>query len=216
MDPGTGRQRRSADMARKSRFRPSPSHGCRQCPGQTLRNCGVSTACVHGPRFAGKRVVVDAVSSEPVSAEFPVKQGINRDFSQNHPLIRPVGPLTHWYRWPFGSNSLNIGTGNFFSGTGNLIRGTGNYLGGSGNRPTVRRGTKSGARKGAQGGGNETDSSAPAVPEAAQMHRHWHGRCRRDSDCAQHRRCRDRLRVVHGLVVTLAPVKFACPPHRPS
>ncbi len=137
MDPGTGRQRRSADMARKSRFRPSPSHGYRQCPGQTPRNCGVSAACVHGPRFAGKRVVVQAVCSEPVSAEFPVKQGINREFSQNHPIIRPIGPLTHSYRRSSGSNSLNIGTGNSFSGTGNLIRGTGNYLGGSGNRPTV-------------------------------------------------------------------------------
>ncbi len=36
--------------------------------------------------------------------------------------------------------------------------------------------------------------------ETAQMHRHWRGRRRRDSDCAQHRRRRDRLRVVHGLV----------------
>ena len=106
MDPGTGRQRRSADMPRKSRFRPSPSHGCRQCPGQTPRNCGVSAACVHGPRFAGKRVVVDAVSSEPVSAEFPVKQGINREFLQNHPLISPVGAsntlvsLVFWVEFP--------------------------------------------------------------------------------------------------------------------
>ncbi len=50
------------------------------------------------------------------------------------------------YHWSFRSNSLNIGTGNFFSGTGNLIRGTGNYLGGSGNRPTVRRSFNSGAR----------------------------------------------------------------------
>ncbi len=33
-----------------------------------------------------------AVSSEPVSDEFPVKQGKNREYSQNHPLIRPVGP----------------------------------------------------------------------------------------------------------------------------
>ncbi len=90
MDPGTGRQRRSADMARKSRFRPSPSHGYWQYPGQTPRNCGVSAACVHGPRFAGKRVVVQAVSSEPVSAEFPVIQGKNREFSQNHSLIRPA------------------------------------------------------------------------------------------------------------------------------
>ncbi len=61
-------------------------------PGQTPRNCGVFAACVHGPWFAEKRVVVDAVSSEPVSAEFPVKQGINREFLQNHPLIRPIGP----------------------------------------------------------------------------------------------------------------------------
>ena len=113
MDPETGRQRRSADMARKSRFRPSPSHGCRQCPGQTPRNCGVSAACVHGPRFAGKRVVVEAVSSEPVSAEFPVKQGINREFSQNHPLIRlirPIGPsntlvsLVFWDEFPKNRN----------------------------------------------------------------------------------------------------------------
>ncbi len=106
MDPGTGRQRRSADMARKSRFRPSPSHSYRQYPGQTPRNCAVSAACVHGPRFARKRVVVDAVSSEPVSAEFPVKQGKNREFSQNHPLIRPVGPsntlvsLVFWVEFP--------------------------------------------------------------------------------------------------------------------
>ncbi len=37
-----------------------------------------------------------------------------------------------------------------------------------------------------------------------------------DAPGVSFRRCRDRLRVVHGLVVTLAPVKFACPPHRPS
>ncbi len=36
--------------------------------------------------------MVDAVPSEPVSAEFPVKQGINREFSRNHPIIRPIGP----------------------------------------------------------------------------------------------------------------------------
>ena len=30
--------------------------------------------------------------SEPVSVEFPVKQGKNREYSQNHPLIHPVGP----------------------------------------------------------------------------------------------------------------------------
>ncbi len=37
-------------------------------------------------------MAVEAVSSEPVSAEFPVKQGKNREFLQNHPKIRPVGP----------------------------------------------------------------------------------------------------------------------------
>ncbi len=37
-------------------------------------------------------LAVEAVCSEPVSAEFPVKQGINREFSQNHPIIRPIGP----------------------------------------------------------------------------------------------------------------------------
>ncbi len=35
---------------------------------------------------------MDAVWCEPVSAEFPVKQGKNREFSQNHPIIRPIGP----------------------------------------------------------------------------------------------------------------------------
>ncbi len=35
--------------------------------------------------------MVQAVCSEPVSADFPVKQGINREFLQNHPFIRPVG-----------------------------------------------------------------------------------------------------------------------------
>ncbi len=90
-------------------------------------------------------VAVDAVSSEPVSAEFPVKQGINREFSQNHPLIRPVGSSNRLLSLVF-SNSLKNGTGNFFSGTGNLIPGTGNYLGGSGNHPTVRLSFKSGAR----------------------------------------------------------------------
>ncbi len=49
---------------------------------------------------------MDAVSSEPVPAEFPVKQGINREFSQNHPIIRPVGPsntlvsLVFWVEFP--------------------------------------------------------------------------------------------------------------------
>ncbi len=37
-------------------------------------------------------MVVQGVSSEPVSAEFPVKQGKNREFSQNHLLIRPIDP----------------------------------------------------------------------------------------------------------------------------
>ncbi len=44
-------------------------------------------------------VISDAVDDErciflaglSVSGKFPVKQGINREFSQNHPLIRPVG-----------------------------------------------------------------------------------------------------------------------------
>ncbi len=43
-------------------------------------------------RSALDRVAVQAVCSVPVSAEFPVKQGKNREFSQNHPLIRPVWP----------------------------------------------------------------------------------------------------------------------------
>ncbi len=83
--------------------------------------------------------MVLAVSSEPVSAEFPVKQGINREFSQNHPFIRPVGAsntlvsLVFWVEFPKHRNR------EFFGRTGNLIRGTGNYLGGSGNHPAVRR-----------------------------------------------------------------------------
>ncbi len=83
----TGRQRRSAELARKSRIRPSPGHGRRQCPGQTPRNRGASAACIHGPRFAGKWVVVQAVSSEPVSADFPVIQGKNREFSENQAVM---------------------------------------------------------------------------------------------------------------------------------
>jgi hypothetical protein len=49
---------------------------------------------------------VDAVLSEPVSIDFPVKQGINREFSQNHPSMRPIGPsnrlvsLAFWAKFP--------------------------------------------------------------------------------------------------------------------
>ncbi len=139
MDPESCQQRRSGNLAVISEIRASPGQSCRHCPGQTPRNCGVSAACVHGLRFAEKRVVVDAVSSEPVSGEFPDKQGKNREFSQNHPIIRPVDASNTLVLWVFWLNSLNNGTGNIFGGTGNLIRETGNYLGTSGNRPTVRR-----------------------------------------------------------------------------
>ncbi len=56
--------------------------------------------------------MVDAVSSEPVSADFPDKQGINREFSQNRPLIRPVGPsntlvsLVFWVEFPKHRNRV--------------------------------------------------------------------------------------------------------------
>ncbi len=147
MDPETGRQRRSADMARKSRFRRSPSHGCRQYPGQTPRNCAVSAACVHGPRFAGKRVVVDAVPSEPVSAEFPDKQGINREFSRNHPIIGPNRPsnslvsLVFWVEFPRRRNREYFQRNREFNSWNRELS---NYLGGSGNRPTVHRSFESG------------------------------------------------------------------------
>ncbi len=51
-------------------------------------------------------MVEDAVSSEPVSAEFPVKQGKNREFSRNHPKICPIRPsntlvsLVFWVEFP--------------------------------------------------------------------------------------------------------------------
>ncbi len=49
---------------------------------------------------------MDAVSSELVSADFPVKQGINREFSQNHPLFGPIRlsnslvSLVFWVEFP--------------------------------------------------------------------------------------------------------------------
>jgi hypothetical protein len=49
---------------------------------------------------------VDAVSSEPVSGKYPDKQGINREFSQNHPIIGPIDPsntlvlLVFWVEFP--------------------------------------------------------------------------------------------------------------------
>ncbi len=67
--------------------------------------------------------------------------------SENCTLASYIMPPTHdtdEYRRSIWSNSLNIGTGNFFGRTGNFIRGTGNYLGGSGNRPTVRLSVKLG------------------------------------------------------------------------
>ncbi len=52
------------------------------------------------------KLAVQAVCSEPVSAEFPVKQGKNREFSQNHPIIGPIKPsnslvsLVFWVEFP--------------------------------------------------------------------------------------------------------------------
>ena len=41
-------------------------------------------------------VVVQGVSSEPVSAEFPVKQGKNREFSQNQLRSADLYGLSDW------------------------------------------------------------------------------------------------------------------------
>ena len=41
-------------------------------------------------------MVVQGVSSEPVSPEFPVKQGKNREFSQNQPRIADLYGLSDW------------------------------------------------------------------------------------------------------------------------
>ena len=41
-------------------------------------------------------VAVQAVSSEPVSPEFPVKQGKNREFSQNQLQIADLYGLSDW------------------------------------------------------------------------------------------------------------------------
>ena len=46
-----------------------------QDTGDTQKQCNIN----------GLEVAVQGVSSEPVSAEFPVKQGKNREFSQNQP-----------------------------------------------------------------------------------------------------------------------------------
>ena len=53
-----------------------------------------------------KRLAVGAVSGETVAAEFPVRQGKNREFSRNHPFIRPIVPsnalvsLVFWVDFP--------------------------------------------------------------------------------------------------------------------
>ncbi len=41
-------------------------------------------------------MAVQGVSSEPVSPEFPVKQGKNREFSQNQPRIADLYGLSDW------------------------------------------------------------------------------------------------------------------------
>ncbi len=71
-------------------------------------------------------MVVQGVSSEPVSLEFPVKQGKNREFSQNQPRIADLYGLSSWVLWLFLPNSLNDITGNIFGRTGNFWPGTGN------------------------------------------------------------------------------------------
>ncbi len=94
-------------------------------------------------------MVVDAVSSEPVSGEFPVKQGKNREFSRNHPIIRPIGPsntlvsLVFCVEFPKHRNREYFQRNREFNSWNRELS---NYLGGSGNRPTVHRSFKSGAR----------------------------------------------------------------------
>ncbi len=97
-------------------------------------------------RGRGRSICLSARSAgAPVSADFPVKQGKNREFLQNHPLIRPIGPSNTLVSRIFSVEFPKHRNREFFSGTGNLIRGTGNYLGGSGNNPAVRRSFKLGA-----------------------------------------------------------------------
>ncbi len=108
-------------------------------------------------------MVVDAVSSEPVSVEFPVKQGINREFSQNHPIIRPVGAsntlvsLVFWVEFPKHRNREFFQRNREFNPSNRELSGW------------IR----------------EPPDGPP----------------------------RDQIGCPQG---TLAPVKFACPPHRPS
>ncbi len=82
-------QRRSAGSGGNSDIGASPGRLYDGRSAQTRRKRATFETRNRGPRFAEKRVVVQAVRSEPVSAEFPVKQGINREFLRNHPVIRP-------------------------------------------------------------------------------------------------------------------------------
>ena len=127
----TRRRRRPAVLARNCRIHVSPDHNCRNGPGQTPRNRGVSATSFYGPRFAEMRVVVQAVCSEPVSAEFPVKQGKNREFSQNHPLIRPVGRSNRLVSLVFSVEFPKRRNREFFQRNRELSGGSGNRRTGS-------------------------------------------------------------------------------------
>ncbi len=71
-------------------------------------------------------MVVEAVSGEPVSADFPVQQGKTGKSPESGQNFALTYPLTDCFRCHFSPNSLARGTGNFLTGTGKIWEETGN------------------------------------------------------------------------------------------
>jgi hypothetical protein len=73
-------QRRSGNSGRNVVRIASLGHGPRGVWALSPQHCGAIRRVAYGLGFGEEWVVVDAVSSEPVSGNFPVKQGKNREF----------------------------------------------------------------------------------------------------------------------------------------
>ena len=70
-------------------------------------------------------MAVQRVSSELVSAEFPVKQGRYREFFNIDACFANANPVRHWFLDNILTNSLNRRTGNLQSRNTKIFKRTG-------------------------------------------------------------------------------------------
>ena len=89
MDTENGQERRAAVFPMRMRHSQSLGHGIWAKQRLTRGHCAINSGAHERRGKPGDWLVQQAVSSEPVSADFPVKQGKNREIVRISPKKGP-------------------------------------------------------------------------------------------------------------------------------